>query len=154
MNRARLILAGLWKMRLFLVVVAVVAAAVIMWVGEPGAAPIGSSFSLGNPGTVVALAIVFLFVAVILSSAKKASTPYACTRCHSVAPARMLNPGSLLTEILLFCLFVVPWIIYAIWRRQARKLVCSVCGADAIVPVTSPEGARIAASAQAATASR
>jgi hypothetical protein len=68
-----------------------------------------------------------------------------CTRCGSFGKPKRHTPGSFPVELLLFLLFIIPGIIDGLWRLSARKLVCSVCMADALVPVDSPIGKSVIA---------
>lgn len=47
--------------------------------------------------------------------------------------------GNTAIEVILYLFYIVPGIIYSIWRRQkAAKKVCRACGGDALVPINSP----------------
>jgi hypothetical protein len=47
-------------------------------------------------------------------------------------------------ELLLFLFFIVPGVIYGIWRLAARKDVCASCLSDSLVPINSPMGRTLA----------
>lgn len=70
-----------------------------------------------------------------------------CTRCGMITNARKEGKGSCLIEIILWVvgipLFLLPGIIYSIWRRTDRDRICSKCGSPALVPVVSPKGQNI-----------
>ena len=86
-----------------------------------------------------------------------------CTRCGSIGRPKRHTPGSFVIELLLFLLiiggivlgssygfiipgvFVVLFLIYGSWRLTARKWICRVCRAEALVPVDSPVGQLMAA---------
>lgn len=81
-----------------------------------------------------------------------------CTRCGSIGRPKRHTPGSFLIELLLFLLtiaslivspiygFVAPVLffllfsIYGMWRLTARRRVCRICLAEALVPLDSPVG--------------
>lgn len=67
-----------------------------------------------------------------------------CTRCGSIfqKPKRHL-PGTFLMELFLFLLFVLPGLVYGVWRLMAAKMVCPACGSEQIVPETTPVGRQI-----------
>jgi predicted RNA-binding Zn-ribbon protein involved in translation (DUF1610 family) len=67
-----------------------------------------------------------------------------CTRCGSQAYPKKHTPGSFGVELLLFLFFIIPGIIYGVWRLSGRKLVCPACGSDAIVPTETPAGRALA----------
>ena len=68
-----------------------------------------------------------------------------CTTCGSTKRPRTVTPGMLLIEILLWLTFLIPGIIYSIWRMTSRKRVCRACGSTAIVPLNSPVGRELRA---------
>lgn len=68
----------------------------------------------------------------------------ACRQCGSVDVARTKVKGSLLITLILLWFFIVPAIIYEIWRASTRAPTCRVCGSYDVVPSQSPEGRRIA----------
>ncbi|NOR25444.1 MAG: hypothetical protein GQ542_13860 [Desulforhopalus sp.] len=43
-------------------------------------------------------------------------------------------------EIILWLLFLVPGLIYSIWRRTGRYYACPNCGTPGMVPSGSPMG--------------
>jgi len=77
--------------------------------------------------------------------------------------ATNLLPGPASTQLAIFCAwrlrgplgalvggicFIVPGLIYGIWRLAATKNVCAACLADALVPLDSTTGRAIANRAQ------
>jgi hypothetical protein len=71
------------------------------------------------------------------------SESYVCTVCGFVGPAKTITPGSFLIELVAWIVFLIPGVIYSLWRISARKRVCSGCGSQGIVPATSPVGRRL-----------
>ena len=66
-----------------------------------------------------------------------------CPRCGSHGPEKVVTPGSFLIELALWLFFLLPGLIYSIWRLTARKKVCSSCGADGLIPVDTPRGQQL-----------
>lgn len=63
-----------------------------------------------------------------------------CTACGSLFDrAKQHTKGSLFLEIVTWCLFLLPGIIYSIWRLTTRRKVCPQCGAENIIPANSPK---------------
>ena len=61
-----------------------------------------------------------------------------CTVCGTVDHAARFTKGSFLIELLLWLCFLVPGLLYSLWRVTSRYDGCAKCGAAAIVPVDSP----------------
>ena len=72
-----------------------------------------------------------------------AKTKMVCTQCGTVGSGKTHTSGSFLIELVLWLCFLVPGLIYSIWRLTTRKEVCGACGASTLVPVTSPAGIRL-----------
>jgi hypothetical protein len=61
-----------------------------------------------------------------------------CTVCGTVGDTKRNMKGSILTELFLWCFFLLPGLIYSIWRHSTVAQVCRNCGSPAVIPVTSP----------------
>jgi hypothetical protein len=72
-----------------------------------------------------------------------------CTHCGTIGWPKRYTPGSFGTELLLFLFFIIPGLIYGIWRIAARKDVCAACLSDALVPIGSPAGRAMTSRTQA-----
>jgi len=66
-----------------------------------------------------------------------------CTQCGTEGPTRQHTPGSFAVELLLFLFFIIPGVVYGIWRLAARKQVCRICGSPNVVPVETPMGRKL-----------
>jgi hypothetical protein len=75
--------------------------------------------------------------------------PQVCAACEHVGPTRGHTRGSTVLELVLWLCFVLPGLVYSLWRLSTRRQVCAQCGSEQLVPLDSPAGRRIAA-AQAA----
>jgi len=71
-----------------------------------------------------------------------------CTRCGTIGWPKRYTPGNFATELLLFLFFIIPGLIYGVWRLAARKDVCPACLSDALVPIDSPAGRALASRIQ------
>lgn len=65
---------------------------------------------------------------------------YVCKACWLIATPECTAKGSSLTEIVLWCLCIVPGVFYSVWRRGAREKACPVCSSHAVVPINSLKG--------------
>lgn len=63
-----------------------------------------------------------------------------CTSCGYVGNPKSITKGSLLIEMVLWLCFLVPGLIYSIWRLTSRHYGCPSCGQTALIPVDSPMG--------------
>jgi ribosomal protein L40E len=66
-----------------------------------------------------------------------------CKRCGTAAPSKTVIRGSFLIEIILWLCFIVPGIIYTLWRLTTRAKACVTCGSTDLVPQDSPAGKRL-----------
>ena len=66
-----------------------------------------------------------------------------CTACGHEGHTATHTKGHFAIELVLWCCFVVPGLIYSIWRLSTRTPVCSSCGSAALVPGTSPVATRM-----------
>ena len=61
-----------------------------------------------------------------------------CTSCGYEGPGKTVTRGSILIEIILWLCFIVPGLIYSIWRQGSKYKACASCGARTLVPPESP----------------
>jgi hypothetical protein len=74
-----------------------------------------------------------------VTSKKNSSDPQRyCTRCGTVAEPEYQYAGSLLIEILLLLLFIVPAIFYHFWRKSREYWGCPSCKSGEIIRLDSP----------------
>jgi len=69
--------------------------------------------------------------------------PMVCMVCETVDSVKTATKGSFGIEVVLWLFFIVPGLIYSLWRMSTRHKVCAACGSDALVPLKSPVGRRI-----------
>lgn len=55
-----------------------------------------------------------------------------CTSCHHTTKWKTITKWSLLLEIVLWCLMIIPWLIYSGYRAKSKYCVCSNCKSDQI----------------------
>ena len=66
-----------------------------------------------------------------------------CSNCGYVGQAKKITKGSILIEIVLWLCFLIPGLIYSIWRLTSKHLACPKCGAQNLVPLDSPRGKKL-----------
>ena len=69
-----------------------------------------------------------------------------CRDCGTVGDPKNITKGSIWMEIILWLCFLVPGLIYSIWRLSSRTDGCKACGSTALVPTDSPFGRQMAES--------
>lgn len=89
---------------------------------------------------VLLVAVVAIGAWVAWKSYQKSSRQWVCTQCKSIDSAATNTKGSILIEIVLWLCFIVPGLLYSLWRHTAREQVCRACGSTSIVPADSPRG--------------
>jgi len=99
--------------------------------------------------TLIALAlvgaIIYVFVRALMRVLGVTARPVmACTTCGHIGASRSTTRGSIFIEIVLWLCFLVPGLIYSIWRITTRTPACESCKSFTVVPLTSPVGKRIA----------
>jgi flagellar basal body-associated protein FliL len=63
-----------------------------------------------------------------------------CLSCGFIGYPESKKMGTVLITIVLLCFFILPGLIYMLWRGSSRHNVCPSCGATNLVPITSPAG--------------
>lgn len=61
-----------------------------------------------------------------------------CKTCGHTGKTQLHTPGNLLIEIILWLCFIVPGLIYSIWRISNRVKKCTQCESKDLVPKNSP----------------
>lgn len=62
-----------------------------------------------------------------------------CQNCGSIGVPKTRVKGSFLIEVVLWLAFIVPGILYSLWRLTTKERVCPQCAAPNMIPVTSPK---------------
>jgi transposase-like protein len=71
------------------------------------------------------------------------SQKYICSQCGHVSGSQTAIKGSLGVEIILWLCFLVPGIIYSVWRSSSRHKVCPSCKSTNLVSIDSPVGKKM-----------
>jgi len=74
-----------------------------------------------------------------------ATVTMVCTKCGFVGQPQDITKGTLVMEICLWLLFLVPGFIYSIWRLASRHKGCPKCKSADMIPVDSPMGKKLTA---------
>lgn len=104
-----------------------------------------STTSLDEWASSIGLALLYAFVIMGFMGAYLASrrVVWVCLRCETADRPYRRTKGSILIEIVLWLCFIVPGLIYSIWRLTTKDDVCRSCGSTEIVPIDSPAGRKV-----------
>lgn len=58
-----------------------------------------------------------------------------CPQCHYIGAAGTFIGGSFLIEVILWLLFIVPGLIYTVWRYSTQGHGCPRCGWQYVIKV-------------------
>jgi len=61
-----------------------------------------------------------------------------CPNCGYIGRPRTHTKGSIILEIFLWLFFIIPGIIYSLWRLTSRYRACPMCGHRNMIPLDSP----------------
>lgn len=70
-------------------------------------------------------------------AAWKQPTHY-CPHCGTWGKPKTVTRGSFFIELVLWLCFLVPGLIYSIWRLSSRQAVCPACKTPHMLPASSP----------------
>jgi hypothetical protein len=69
-----------------------------------------------------------------------------CKDCGTVGETTTETRGSRFIELLAWLCFLIPGLIYSMWRMSTKHETCRACGSEKILPVDSPIGRQMAQS--------
>ena len=75
----------------------------------------------------------------------KGSSDKVCKACGFVGAPDTAVRGSLWIEIVLWLCFIIPGLVYSLWRSNSRHDACRKCGSIEVIPADSPIGRKIVA---------
>jgi len=68
---------------------------------------------------------------------------YICATCHSMGTPKTATKGSLAIEVLLWLCFLLPGMLYSLWRLTSRHKACPKCGSAEMIPCDTPRGQQL-----------
>ena len=68
---------------------------------------------------------------------------WVCTNCETADYPKRHTRGSIVIEIVLWLSFIVPGVVYSLWRLTTKTKICKHCRSPQLVPFDSPAGRRI-----------
>lgn len=89
------------------------------------------------------LAVVTIFVvgARAVLSLRRSEESLICTTCGAQTDEpRSKTKGSFVIEVVLWLAFVIPGLLYSLWRQSTRQKVCPACGNATLILANTPDG--------------
>lgn len=77
-------------------------------------------------------------VAWYLLKPKASKKPMHCMSCGADSHPTVAAKGSTGIELILWICFIVPGLIYSIWRLSNKGMKCPTCGSENLIPLESP----------------
>jgi hypothetical protein len=75
-----------------------------------------------------------------------AASSYICKQCGHIGRPVNETPGNFLLEIFLWCLMILPGLLYTLWRVTNKTKACPSCKASSsMIPLDSPVGKKLSA---------
>lgn len=68
-----------------------------------------------------------------------------CTACGYVGKPKKIIKGNFLMEVILWLFFLIPGLIYSIWRLSTKHTACPNCKQSTMIPTDSPIGQKLTA---------
>ena len=69
--------------------------------------------------------------------------PKLCLACGHQGKPRRIMKGSIGVELLLWLFFLLPGLVYSLWRHISVYDGCSSCGDPSLIPLDSPRAQEI-----------
>lgn len=69
----------------------------------------------------------------------------ACKDCGHVGEPVVITKGQFWVEVAMWLLFILPGVVYSVWRLASRVDGCASCGSQNLIPIDSPQGKQITA---------
>ncbi len=66
-----------------------------------------------------------------------------CTQCGYIGKTETAIKGNMGIEIVLWLLFIIPGLIYSVWRSSSRYEVCPKCKNPNMIPLDSPKAQKM-----------
>lgn len=83
--------------------------------------------------------VVGWIVALLWSLREESTEPtHICAQCGSQIQPVAAIKGSFAIELILWLCFLVPGLIYSLWRMNSRYYACPVCKSPAFIPLGTP----------------
>lgn len=68
---------------------------------------------------------------------KKTTYTWLCSDCYNIGIPKKYIKGSIWIEIILWICYIIPGVIYSLWRLSTKTSGCELCGSSNIIPSES-----------------
>jgi hypothetical protein len=68
---------------------------------------------------------------------------YICTVCGYLGKPKQHTKGTFAFEVVLWFLFIIPGLLYSLWRITNKYRACPKCNSTAVIPLDTPNGQEI-----------
>ena len=68
---------------------------------------------------------------------------YICGNCGTQDKIKWVAKGSIFIEIILWLMFLIPGLIYSVWRQSTKQRTCKACDSTNLVPKNTPIGEKL-----------
>ena len=66
-----------------------------------------------------------------------------CSSCGYAGSPQKNVKGSIAIEIVLWLCFIIPGLIYSIWRLSSQNQICPKCKNQTMIPLDTPNGRKM-----------
>ena len=79
-----------------------------------------------------------IYLSIVIQMGGEPMAQKFCSQCGNVGYTKRIMKGSILTELFLWLFFLLPGLIYSIWRHASVVDGCAKCGSGNVIPLDSP----------------
>ncbi|TRZ47800.1 MAG: hypothetical protein D4S01_11660 [Dehalococcoidia bacterium] len=72
-----------------------------------------------------------------------AKQQFICTTCGFVGRPQKITKGDIGIELILWIFFIIPGLLYSLWRLSSKYDACPKCKNASMIPVDSPTGKKL-----------
>ena len=96
-------------------------------------------------GVIILGLVIFVIYQLIFEFIRAGMKDIVCPNCYYVGKPAIVTKGNFLVEIALWLFFLVPGLIYSLWRSTSRYKAYPKCKTPNPVPIDTPRGQELLA---------
>lgn len=66
-----------------------------------------------------------------------------CKHCDTISKPKTITKGSFIIELFLWLFFIIPGVIYSLWRITSRYEACPTCLEPNMIRLDTPYGQKL-----------